>query len=179
MKWRLGLCLRWPKRLVCCRCNDNDVCLRWQCVKNNTTCVNCLPLKRSHCRNARPPDFTLPPATCVASNSETQLPSSMTLPSVTLATTSSETQLSHSQPHIPPRRYYARKLTYQHSTQRLCQYLLQLLNQFLYWGHWILSHLIWSFVKPMRRLFTGVTTFLLSRLDTLSNSLSLSLPASL
>ena len=44
------------KTLQCCRCNDKGLCSRCQCVKNNTPCVNCLPLRRGHCRNA--PDLT-------------------------------------------------------------------------------------------------------------------------
>ena len=38
----------------CCRCNDKSSCLRCKSVKNNSHFVNCLPLKRGHCRNARP-----------------------------------------------------------------------------------------------------------------------------
>ena len=44
------------RNLECCRCNDNGLCLRCRCVKSNTCCVSCLPLKRGHCQNARP-DF--------------------------------------------------------------------------------------------------------------------------
>ena len=42
------------RNLECCRCNDNGLCLRCRCVKSNTCCVSCLPLKRGHCQNDRP-----------------------------------------------------------------------------------------------------------------------------
>ena len=43
-----------PKLPECCRCNDKGSCSRCMCVKKNSHCVNCLPLKRGHCKNVRP-----------------------------------------------------------------------------------------------------------------------------
>ena len=43
-----------PKLPECCRCNDKSSCSRCKCVKKNSHCVNCLPLRRGHCKNARP-----------------------------------------------------------------------------------------------------------------------------
>ena len=51
----------------CCRCNDKGLCSRCQCVKNNTPCLNCQPLKRGHCWNA--PDLTQVTRPTITSNS--------------------------------------------------------------------------------------------------------------
>ena len=63
---------------VCCRCNGSGSCKNCSCRKANSSCSNCLPLRRGHCTNT---DQQLPrPSTDNAPASRQTLPSSLHTP---------------------------------------------------------------------------------------------------
>lgn len=88
------------KKYDCCRCNNTGKCLCCSCAKAGSLCTNCLPLKRGHCRNARPDiSWAVPPSVQSSStqNSITSVSSLILTPTLSSSLTPVSTQVPRDQ----------------------------------------------------------------------------------